>query len=274
MIYKNRFNLNAAKPHSVNLYKTPCPQCYSVAGGLGSEIEKCSFFYFTRPTSLIDFSTRKNMQITWNGQSCFTIKSKTSTGEESVVLINPFDEKQAGIKILKSKANIVLFGNKNSKVDTKKVDDNFFLIDKPGEFEIRGIFINGIADKWIKKGPKQNIFFFLEIEGVKILHLGEISHALDNGSLDKLSGIDVLMIPVGGGDNINTEKAIEIINEIEPRMIIPMNFKIPGLKEKLNPVDKFAKEMGINPKEQTDRLKIDKRNLPQDNTEIIIMSKR
>jgi L-ascorbate metabolism protein UlaG (beta-lactamase superfamily) len=214
------------------------------------------------------------MQIIWNGQSCFTIKSKTSVGEESIVLINPFDEKQSGIKISKSKANIVLLGNKNSKLDKKKVDDNFFLIDKPGEFEVKGIFINGIADKWAKKDPKQNILFFLEIEGIKILHLGEITDGLENGSLDKLSGIDVLMIPVGGGDNINAEKAIEIINEIEPRIIIPMNFKIPGLKEKVDSVDKFAKEMGINPKEQTDRLRVDKRNLPQDNTEIIIMSKK
>jgi hypothetical protein len=214
------------------------------------------------------------MQIIWNGQSCFTIKSKISTGEESIVLINPFDEKQAGIKMPKTKANIVLLGNNKSKLDKKKVDDNYFLIDKPGEFEVNGIFINGIADKWVKKDPKQNILFFLEIEGVKILHLGEINHTLENGYLDKVSGVDILMIPVGGGDNINTQKAIEIINEIEPRIIIPMNFKIPGTKEKIDSVDKFAKEMGTDPKNQVDKLKIDKRNLPQDNTEIIILIKK
>ncbi len=214
------------------------------------------------------------MQITWNGQSCFTIKSKTQKEEESIILINPFDEKQTGIKLSKSKANLVLIGNKNSKVDTKKINPEFFLVDKPGEFEVKGIFINGIADNWSKKDKKKNILFFLEVEGVKILNLGEIEHALENGNLDKLPAIDVLMIPVGGGNTINTEKAIDIINKIEPRIIIPMNFKIPGLKEKLDSVQKFAKEMGVNPKEQTERLKIDKRNLPQDNTEIIIMNKK
>ena len=82
------------------------------------------------------------------------------------------------------------------------------------------------------------------------------------------------MIPVGGGNNIDTEKAIDIINEIEPRIVIPMNFKLPGLKENIATIDKFAKEMGIDPKKQIDRLKIDKKNLPQETTEIIILSKK
>ena len=66
------------------------------------------------------------------------------------------------------------------------------------------------------------------------------------------------MIPVGKKDNLSNDKVIEIINKIEPRIIIPMDFKIPGIKENIDSIDKFVKAMGITNQTPIDKLKIEK----------------
>lgn len=215
------------------------------------------------------------MQITWHGQSCFSIKSKTPKGEEVITLINPYDEKITGLTLPKTKANIVLLGDKEAKIDTKKFDDNFFLIDQPGEFEIKDNFVSGMVDDTDEeKKARENTIFFLDIEGIKILNLGNITNKFKSNILEKISEVDILMIPVGGNETINAEKAVEIINEIEPRIVIPMNFHVTGLKEKADAIDKFTKEMAIENQPMVDKFKIEKKNLPIENTEVVILEKK
>lgn len=214
------------------------------------------------------------MQIFWHGQSCFSIKTKNSKREEINIVINPFNPKEAGIKLSKLKADIVLLGYEGLNLDNIKDSKNTFIIDKPGEFEIKNIFISGISESSEDKKDDDNIIFFLEIGGVNIVHLGKLKDALKSEQLTKLNNVDILLVPIGGGSVINTQKAIETINEIEPRITIPMYYKIPALKEKLDSVDKFAKELGADPKQAIDKFKIEKKNLPQEGSEIVILNKK
>jgi len=79
------------------------------------------------------------------------------------------------------------------------------------------------------------------------------------------------VIPVGGNYTIDAKKATEIISAIEPRIVIPMHYQIPGLKSKLDSVEAFVKESGL-PSEKMDKFKISKKDLPVEETKVVILN--
>jgi len=101
--------------------------------------------------------------------------------------------------------------------------------------------------------------------------LGDLGSPLDNGQLEKLAGTDILLIPVGGKYTLDAKKAVEVISQIEPRIVIPMHYKIKDLKIDIDPVDKFIKEIGVEPTYE-EKLKISKKDLPQEDMELVILS--
>jgi len=104
--------------------------------------------------------------------------------------------------------------------------------------------------------------------------LGDIGQeSLTDEQLEELEGVDILLIPVGGEETINGTGAVKIISQIQPRIVIPMHYKIPGLNTKLEPVDKFLKEFGVSAPEKMEKLKISKKDLPQEETKVIILEK-
>jgi L-ascorbate metabolism protein UlaG (beta-lactamase superfamily) len=120
-----------------------------------------------------------------------------------------------------------------------------------GEFEIKGVAMNGTQTYHdAKKGAERgkNFVFTVEIDDLRCCHLGHLGHGLSEDQLDSIgSKIDVLFVPVGGGSHINSAQATEIVNQIEPKMVVPISYKLPGLTllaQNLEGVEKFAKEMG------------------------------
>lgn len=214
------------------------------------------------------------MHIFWHGQSCFSIKTKNQKREEINIVINPFNPKNEGIRLSKFNADIVLISNKKSSLANVKNTKNAFTVSTPGEFEIKNIIISGIQEHLEDKKDEDNIIFLLEVEGIRIAHLGRLKNPLNEKQLAKLNNTDILLIPIGGGDILDIKKAVELTNQIEPRIVIPMNYKIPALKEKLDTVDKFSKELGVNGDNIMDKLKIKKKSLPQDGSDIIILNKK
>ncbi len=149
------------------------------------------------------------------------------------------------------------------------------VIKGPGEYETKGISIKGILSFHDNKEGKErgtNTIYIIEIEGIKICHLGDLGEEkLNDTQIEEINGVDILMIPVGGIFTINGEDAVEIINQIEPKLVIPMHYKIPGLNIKMDGVDVFLKEMGVGKKEVVDKLTIKKKDLPQEETEVVVM---
>jgi len=210
------------------------------------------------------------MIITWLGQSCFKLQEKDTT-----VIIDPFDA-ATGLKEPRGSADVVLITHDHhdhNNLDAIKGDP--FVINKPGEYEAKGVFVYGIPayhDNVEGKERGENIIYLIESEGLKIAHLGDLGQiALTDAQLEGLNGADILLIPVGGGFTINGKEAVEIINQVEPRIVIPMHYKIPGLKISLDGVDKFCKEIGICSKDSPDKLKITKKDLPQEDMQVITL---
>ena len=213
------------------------------------------------------------MNITWYGQSCFKIQSK-----DTVLITDPFDKK-IGLKPPFGAADIVTISHDHSDHNNFQVIKNDpFIIDGAGEYEIKKVRIKGINsyhDNQEGKERGQNTIYIIEMEGIKICHLGDLGqNTLINGQLEKIGQVDILFIPVGGVFTIDWKSASAIISQIEPRIIIPMHYKVPGVKGellKLDPVDKFCKERGVSSKDTANKFSIKKKDLPQEGSETIIM---
>ena len=203
------------------------------------------------------------MYITWHGQNCFKIQL-----EKNILIIDPFDPKKTGLKLSTQKADIVISTDSNTSAkEVKPANDSIFKISSPGEYEVKGIFIYAIQLK-----DKKSIIYHIESEQISIGHLGNLNRALNDQELEQLNGIDILLVPTGGHDVLDASKAADLITQIEPRIVIPMHYAIPGLKEKLDSVDKFCKEIGSCEKDKLDKLKITKKDLPAEETKYYVLN--
>jgi L-ascorbate metabolism protein UlaG (beta-lactamase superfamily) len=209
--------------------------------------------------------------ITWYGQSCFKIQSG-----ETILVTDPFD-KSIGLTPPRGQANIVTISHQHYDHNNLEAlaSSNPFVIDGPGEYEVKGVNITGFLTYHDQKEGKErgvNTTYLIEIEGIKICHLGDIGQdKLDNAQLELIDGVDILMIPVGGVYTVNGEEAADLINQIEPKIVIPMHYKIQGLAIKLEGLEEFLNEMGVTKKESVDKLTIKKKDLPEEDTQVVVM---
>lgn len=212
------------------------------------------------------------MIITWQGHSCFKIQDKTGT-DGVTIATDPFENK-IGLRVPNFESDIVTVShNHYDHNNVKALRGEPFIINTAGEYDVKGIGVKGIESFHDDKQGKErgiNIIYRFEIDGISVAHLGDLGHALDDKQLDALSGIDILLIPVGGKYTIDAKKAVEVVSQIEPRIVIPMHYSVPGLKIDIDGVDKFIKELGINPTKE-EKLKISKKELPAEDMELVIL---
>lgn len=212
------------------------------------------------------------MIITWLGQSCFKIQDKSGTDGVTLVT-DPFDKK-VGLKVPNFEADIVTISHDHfDHNNAKALRGQLFLINSAGEYDVKGVMVEGVEsyhdDKYgAERGG--NIIYRIELDDITVVHLGDLGHTLDDKQLERLVGADILLIPVGGHYTLDVKKAVEVVSQIEPRILIPMHYKIPGLKVDISGVDKFIKEMGLKPTEE-EKLKISKKDLPQEDMELVVL---
>lgn len=211
------------------------------------------------------------MLITYLGHSCFKIQDKT--GADGITLTTDPYDKQVGFRVPSFETDIVTVShNHYDHNNVKAMRGEPFIIDTPGEYDKKGVLLHGIVSK--HGGGKTdvvNIMFRIEIDDISVAHLGDLGELLNEKQLEVLSGVDILMIPVGGKYTLDAKKAVDVISQIEPRIIIPMHYKVGASKIDIDGVDKFIKEIGIMPTEET-RLNIKKKDLPQEDMELVILS--
>lgn len=203
------------------------------------------------------------MFLTWHGQSCFKIQSR------DITLITDPISKQSGLKPLRlSGSDIIILSHLED--DFQELKTGALIIDGPGEYEVKKIFIQGISI--IQNQGKESItIYWIELEGMTLGFFGPLNTIPTDVQLEKLEGIDILFIPVGGHKVLDAKKASQVISQIEPLLVVPMHYRISNLKEKLDSVDSFCKEMGIKSSEKIERLRIQKKDLPQEEMKIIIL---
>lgn len=209
------------------------------------------------------------MDISWFGQSCFKIK-----GKNAALVTDPFNSDATGLKKVKVSGDIVTVSHQHEDHNnTDAVEGEPFAILGAGEYEVKGIRIQGIQTFHDAKQGKErgmNTMYVIDIDGITILHCGDLGHELTSDQLEDIPDIDILMIPVGGVYTIDAAVAEKVIVQIEPKVIIPMHYKIPGLKFDLETVDTFLHVHGKASVTPVNKYSITKEKLP-DNEEIVVL---
>ena len=208
------------------------------------------------------------MTITWFGHSCFRLESRDAS-----LLIDPFSP-EIGLRPPKIKDNIVLVTHEHyDHSNTEGLAEGSFLIKGPGEYEANGIFIKGIQSFHDNEGGAKrglNAIYVIKMEELSLVHLGDLGQAgLTEEQVEKIGEADILMIPIGGTYTINYKEALGVIRQIEPKIVIPMHYKIQGLKIELDGPEKFLKEMSLTPEKAEKSWKIQKKNLPVEEMKLV-----
>lgn len=212
------------------------------------------------------------MDITYLGHSSFKIRSKNAT-----IVTDPFDPKMVGLKFPKTEADIVLISHHHQDHDFVENFMDSFIVEGPGEYEVKGVKILGISafhDSVEGAERGKNTVYGIKSEGLSLVHVGDLGHKLSDAQCEQLGVVDVLFIPVGGFYTIDAQTAASVVAQLEPKIVIPMHYRVPGLKEelaqKLVSVEEFLKTMGKSDVQAQDKLVISKDKLPEEMQVVVL----
>ena len=208
------------------------------------------------------------MDINYLGHSCFRIR-----GSQTIIVTDPFPP-NIGYTLGKQTADMVTVSHNDPSHSYVQGVTGAHVIKGPGEYEIGGVLVLGIAtyhDAVQGKAKGKNTVYLMEVDGVNICHLGDIGHMLTDQQIEEIGKVDILMVPVGGVSTINANMAAQTIRKIEPKVVIPMHYKMDQSKRDLEPLDNFLKEMAVTLAEPKPKLSINKNNLPL-TLQVVILS--
>jgi len=216
------------------------------------------------------------MIIQYYGQSCFKITTKPAgrATDDIVAFFDPFS-KELGLRPPQGQADVVFVSHDHyDHNNVSAIKGEPVIIDAPGEYAVKGINVMGVDsfhDNAEGADKGHSTIFILEVEELKICHLGDLGCDLTGKQLEEIDGVDVLFIPVGGNYTIDGKKAAELVRKIEPVLVIPMHYKTPGNLEKIDDEKSFCSAMGNCPKEKTVKLNIKKKDLEGKSMEVVLM---
>jgi L-ascorbate metabolism protein UlaG (beta-lactamase superfamily) len=200
------------------------------------------------------------MQISWHGFNCVRLQ-----GKDVVVVMDPFSP-DTGLKLSRSQADIVTLSREDLSAD--EVPGEPFVIEVPGEYEAKGAFIYGMPHK--TKDGQSVVIYRVNLEDISMGHVAGLDAVPSGDLLEMLEGIDVLFVPAGGDLGVTPALAAELVNTIEPRIVVPVDYHVSGSKEKRSGPEAFLKELGAKP-ETVDKLKLVKKDLPTDERRVYLI---
>jgi len=193
---------------------------------------------------------------------------------------DPF--KGIGIPEPKAAADIVLVSHSHRDHNNVKPvlgSDGQVLENFVGSKEVKGVTVKGVAafhDNAMGSRRGKNSIYAFDLDGIQFCHLGDLGHELPSSTVDDLGKVDVLFVPVGGFYTIGPETATKVCDQLKPKMILPMHYRMPGLRARLmfgflKTVDDFLKGKNNVERIKGASVNIDENELPKE-TKIIILS--
>ncbi|MGH2559119.1 MAG: MBL fold metallo-hydrolase [Thermomicrobiales bacterium] len=188
----------------------------------------------------------------WFGHNCFRIRAR-----EATIITDPLD-RVTGYALPKQTADIVTISHDHpGHANLNAIKPEYQLVRGPGEYEMHDVFITGIRTFHDQANGKErgfNTVYVIEVEGIVICHLGDLGHALTEEQSEAMSNADVLLIPAGGGDVIDATVAAEIVGQLEPKVVIPMQFATAFGDKKLEGLEPLSKALALEAPPPVDKL--------------------
>jgi L-ascorbate metabolism protein UlaG (beta-lactamase superfamily) len=210
------------------------------------------------------------LDIAWHGHACFRLR-----GRDTTVVTDPYD-RSLGFPPLKLTADLVTISHDDPHHATmsavQPTGPRVRRIDGPGEYEVAGALIEGVAtyrDKQHGQINGKNTAFLIHIDDMSVCHLGALAHTLSAGQIEMLKDADILLVPVGGGTTLTAPEAAEVVSQLEPRIVVPMYYGTPSMT--LDSVDRFCKELAVEDLTVQPRLSINRTGLP-DETRVLLLA--
>lgn len=216
------------------------------------------------------------MDITFLGHATFVLKSSQGT-----VILDPYNPEKMNKPLPKLSADIVTISHHHDDHDSASaIEGNPLVIDIPGEYEKNGIRISGFGtfhDKSKGEERGKNTIYKIEFDDVSVLHCGDLGHMLSSETIEDINGADVVMVPVGGVYTIDADEARQLVEKLEPSIVIPMHYRDDSLKPDISKysematVSDFLQKVGVSDTEPEKKLKLSRATLDEEETRIIVM---
>ena len=218
------------------------------------------------------------MELTWYGRTCVRMRSK-----DAVVVADAY-QSIVGPTGRGITGDIVTFSHPDDSPHSRAKGrlsrdgstllpislEDAFCLDGPGEYEIKDVLITGVRTfrDEIKGGERgRNIAFLVELDGVHVIHLGDIGHLLTEDKLTDIGPVDVACIPVGG--SLPATKAAELVAQLDAKVVVPM--PVCDDEESTEALAKFLHEMGIStPPALQSKLTLMPSSLPAEVTTVLL----
>jgi len=224
------------------------------------------------------------MEITWYGQACFRLRDRGRA-----VVTDPYGP-GLGLHLPRIRATVVTVSHQHEDHNhVSAIRGSPYVISVPGEYEIEGVFVIGVSTSpdarqgqqlgllpadLLPPQQQRNTAYLIEFDDLSVCHLGSPTHMPNQEQVEQLGTADILLVPIGGRPTLTGTRAAELVGLLEPSIVIPMHYRLPGLSAKLETPRRFLREMGIERPERMESLRITKARLPAQTRVILLEPKQ
>ena len=201
------------------------------------------------------------MDIAWLGHSCFRLHDA-----DMIVVTDPFPA-SLGLRPDTRPATVVTVSNTHpNHCAWQEVAGKPTVFSAPGEYEYNGVSVRGVMTPLPADAPQErrNVAYTIEIDSINICHLGDATSALTTQQIDELKPVDVLLAPTGGRCTLSLDQVFQTLQDLAPKIVIPMHHETPGVTAPLDGLDAFVRRMGADAVQPVSRLVVSRNNLPTD----------
>ncbi len=206
------------------------------------------------------------MDISWHGHACFRFR-----GRDVAIVADPYD-RSVGLPPLRLTADIVSISNEDPQhgyvASVQPASQRLRRIDGPGEYEIGGVMITGVAtyrDKQKGQVHGKNTAYLFALDELSVCHLGGLGHKLTAEQIEALQDADVVLVPIGGQGTIEAVEAVEVVSQLEPKIVVPMHYSSQDV------VDRFCRELAVQDLVPIPKLTVTRTSLPLE-TQVVLLA--
>jgi len=215
------------------------------------------------------------MEIRWLGHAAFLLTSANGTR----VITDPYQSGAyggaLGYKPIAERADVVTVSHDHHEDHnyTNDIQGDFVVVKSPGQHEVCDLKVAGTACFHDTSGGSErgdNTIMTIEIDGLRICHLGDLGHILSDQEVESVGSVDVLLVPVGGTYTIGPAEADQLVEALRPKVVIPMHFKTSKCSFPLASVDEYTEGKPLVRRPGSTSIELVRSGLP-DQTELVVL---